>query len=211
VAGRRPLLAGTGQQVERAELVHGEHDRRVAPPGSGLALGDVVQLQDPVLLGLVVGAGRLLPGLYGLKGHLFLFEDLPEALMADVVDHPLGDQELGQLGQAPGRERQPVVNGSRQGDLFNLLTLGEAERRRPAADVPRVQGLKAVLVEVVEHLPYPVGAGEAHLGDPGHVHALDRYNSLRSQCWASKGLVGRPQAIARPRRSTLGALFAVLW
>ena len=33
----------------------------------GLALGDVVQLEGPVLLGLVVGVGRLLPGLYGLK------------------------------------------------------------------------------------------------------------------------------------------------
>ena len=31
--------------------------------------------------------------------------------MADVVDHPLGDQEVGQLGQAPGRERQPVLGG----------------------------------------------------------------------------------------------------
>ena len=29
--------------------------------------------------------------------------------MADVVDHPLGDQELGQLGQAPGRKGQVVV------------------------------------------------------------------------------------------------------
>jgi hypothetical protein len=94
--------------------------------------------------------------------------------VADVVDHPLGDQELGQLGQAPGRERQTVVNRSRQSDLFYLLTLGEAERGRPAAGVPRVKGLKAVLVEVVYDLPYPVGAGEAHLGDPGHVHALDR-------------------------------------
>jgi hypothetical protein len=30
--------------------------------------------------------------------------------MADVVDHPLGDQEVGQLGQRPGRKRQ-VENG----------------------------------------------------------------------------------------------------
>jgi hypothetical protein len=67
-----------------------------------------------------------------------------------------------------------MVNRSRQGDLFYLLTLGEAERRRPATGVLRVQRLKAVLVEVVYDLPYPVGAGEAHLGDPGHVHALDR-------------------------------------
>jgi hypothetical protein len=33
---RRPLFAGTGQQVERPELVHGEHHRRVVPPGAAL-------------------------------------------------------------------------------------------------------------------------------------------------------------------------------
>ena len=34
-----------------------------------------------------------------LKGHALLAEQDPQALVADVVDHPLGDQELGQLGQ----------------------------------------------------------------------------------------------------------------
>ncbi|KRA46028.1 hypothetical protein ASD97_38100 [Streptomyces sp. Root63] len=40
-----------------------------------------------------------------------LAEQDPKALVADVVDHPLGDQEVGQLGQAPGRERQAVLAG----------------------------------------------------------------------------------------------------
>ena len=44
--------------------------------------------------------------------------------MADVVDHPLGDQELGQLGQAPGRKGQVVVLRAGQGDLLISLRSG---------------------------------------------------------------------------------------
>jgi hypothetical protein len=32
-----------------------------------------------------------------LKGYALLAEREPQALVADVVDHPLSDQELGQL------------------------------------------------------------------------------------------------------------------
>ena len=35
-----------------------------------------------------------------LKRHALLVEQDPQALMADVVDHPLSDAEVGQLGQA---------------------------------------------------------------------------------------------------------------
>ena len=89
----------------------------VGSPGSGfaMAVGDGVQLEDPVLLGLEVGVVGCLPGLHRLKGHALLAEQHAQALMADVVDHPLGDQELGQLGQTPGRKRQagdrPVGTG----------------------------------------------------------------------------------------------------
>jgi hypothetical protein len=38
-----------------------------------------------------------------LKGDAFLAEQDAQALVADVVDHPLGDQEVGQLDQARGR------------------------------------------------------------------------------------------------------------
>ena len=44
-----------------------------------------------------------------MKGDAFLAEQDAEPLVADVVDHPLGHQEVGQLGQAPGGERQAVV------------------------------------------------------------------------------------------------------
>ena len=47
--------------------------------------------------------------------------------MADVVDHPLGDEEFGQLGQAPGGKTQVVIDRAGQGDLLDLpaLRLGE--------------------------------------------------------------------------------------
>jgi hypothetical protein len=36
---------------------------------------------------------------------------------------PLGDQEVSQLGQAPGGERQVVVMGTGQGELLDLAAL----------------------------------------------------------------------------------------
>ena len=36
----------------------------------------------------------------------------PEALVAEALHRSLGDHELGQLGDAPGRKRQVVVGGT---------------------------------------------------------------------------------------------------
>jgi hypothetical protein len=63
----------------------------------------------PVLLGFEVGVVGGLLGLYRLKRHALLAEQDPQALVADGVDHPLGDEVVGQLGQAPRRERQVVI------------------------------------------------------------------------------------------------------
>ncbi len=49
---------------------------------------------------------------------------------------------------------------------------GQGELRRPAALVPRVQRAEPVGVEVADHVADPVLAGERHLRDRGHVHAL---------------------------------------
>jgi hypothetical protein len=76
--------------------------------------------------------------------------------MADVVDHPLSDEELGQLGQAPRRERQVVILRSGKGDLLDLASLRKRERRRTPPGVLRIQRLEAVIVEVVDHLTDPV-------------------------------------------------------
>ena len=94
-----------GLEIEGSELVHADHGRGIALTRDVGAIGDGVELEDPVLLDLEVRVGGLLPGLDHLKRHALLSEQDPEALMADVVDHPLGDQELCQLGQAPGPRR----------------------------------------------------------------------------------------------------------
>jgi len=93
-AGGGPLLAGVWLQVQRPELVDADHHRRVAIAGLSLAVGEVIQLQDAVLFGLEVRVVGLLPGLYRLKRHALLAEQNPQALMADVVDHPLSDEEV---------------------------------------------------------------------------------------------------------------------
>ena len=109
-ADGRPLAAGVRLQVERPELVDADHHRRIIVTRFDLAVGDVVQLEDPVLLDFEVGVVGLLPRLHRLKRHALLTEQDPQALMADVVDHPLSDEMLGQLGQRPlsrtaGRDR----------------------------------------------------------------------------------------------------------
>ncbi|WSK67007.1 hypothetical protein OG295_01600 [Streptomyces sp. NBC_01276] len=63
--------------------------------------------------------------------------------MADIVDHPLGDQEVGQLGQAPGRERQAVLGRLGLGDLLDLPAFREGEGSRPAAFELRVERREA--------------------------------------------------------------------
>ena len=101
-----PLPPGPGLQVERPELINAKHDLRVAGLRCRLAVGDRVQVLHPGLLRRVLRVLGGLPRFQALKGDAFLAEQDPQALVADVVDHPLGHQEIRQLGQAPGRKRQ---------------------------------------------------------------------------------------------------------
>jgi hypothetical protein len=142
-----------GLEVERAELIHAEDDFGLTVFGYDLAVGDRIQVLDAGLLGGVVGVVGGLPGRYALKRHALLAEQAPQALMADVVDHPLGDQEIGQLGQAPGRKRQAVLGRLGLGDFLDLPALGQGERLRPTASVLRVERIEAVGVEVMDHVP----------------------------------------------------------
>jgi hypothetical protein len=98
-----PLPARVRLKVEGPELVHAEDNFGLARLGHDLAVGDRVEVFAPGLLGGVVGVARGLPGLCALEGDAFLAEQDAQALVADVVDYPLGDQEVGQLDQARGR------------------------------------------------------------------------------------------------------------
>lgn len=92
--------------------------------------------------------------------------------MADVVDHPLSDEEARQFGQAPGRKWQAMLSRSGLGDLLDLAALGQREGLRSATSVLGIEGGEAVGVEVVDHVADPVRAGEGDLGDLRHGHAL---------------------------------------
>jgi hypothetical protein len=159
-------------EVERPELIDADDHPWVARLGIDGAVHQAVQVQDPMLLGLQVRVAGLLPGLDQLKGHALLAEQAPQALVAGDRRPPLSDQELGQLRQRPGRERQVMVDGPGYGELGDRSALGQGEGRRTATAVARVQGVEPVQVEVVQHVTDPVGAGEGDLGDLADVHAL---------------------------------------
>jgi hypothetical protein len=159
-------------QVQRPELVHAENDLRLAGLGDDLTVSDRIQVLDPGLLHRVIGVFGGLPGFQPLKGDALLAEQHAQALMADVVDHPLSHHELAQLGQAPGGKRQAMVGWPGLGNLLDLPPLAQRELRRPPAPVPGIQRAEPVSVEVVDHIADPVLAGKRHLRDRGHVHAL---------------------------------------
>jgi hypothetical protein len=79
--------------VERPELVPADDHGGVAR--GGLPIGDLVELEDSVLLRLEVRVVAHLERLDHLKRDAFLAEQDLQALVADVVDHLLSHQELG--------------------------------------------------------------------------------------------------------------------
>jgi hypothetical protein len=118
---------GWGCRLQRPELVHADDLLRIIEPTLALAIGERVQVEHPLLLGLIIGVGRLFPGLYALKGHALLAQHRAQPLMADVVDHPLIDLIVGKLRQAPGRERLPVILRPRPRDPLDLIALSFGE------------------------------------------------------------------------------------
>ena len=115
---------GLGCRVERPELINAKDDFRIARLRSHLPVSDRVQVLGPRLLRRVPRVFGRLPGFQALKGDALLAEQDPQALVADVLDHPLGHQELGHLNQAPGGKRQVMLDRLRLGDLLDLPPLG---------------------------------------------------------------------------------------
>ena len=171
---RRPRIpARLRLQVEWPELVQADDNVRERF-GAGLRdpVGDRVQLEDPVLLGLEAGVVGALPAPHRLKADAFLTQQLAEPFVRDVVDHPLGDQVVGELGQAPGREWLAEVGWNRERDPLDRLPLRQREGARPATPVTRIEGVEAVSVEVMDQLPHSVRVAEHNLRDPRRRHPL---------------------------------------
>src|SRR5664279_5020475 len=119
-----PVVPGVGLEVERSELVIAHDDVRIARGRLGLSAGEVVELENPVLLRSTVGVVRLLPGLQRLTGDTLLVEERPESLVADGLDHPLSHQVVGQPGERPSGKRFAVVGRTTEGDLSDRLVRG---------------------------------------------------------------------------------------
>lgn len=92
------LATLVGLEVQRPELLDADDLVRILGARVALALGQRVEVEHPPLLWLLVGGGRLLPGLYALKGHALLAQQRAQPLVADVLDHPLIDQKVRELG-----------------------------------------------------------------------------------------------------------------
>jgi hypothetical protein len=56
-----PVVPGVGLEVERSELVIAHDEVGIARGRLGLSVGEVVELENPVLLRHEVGVVRLLP------------------------------------------------------------------------------------------------------------------------------------------------------
>ncbi|MGW2492100.1 NUDIX domain-containing protein [Streptomyces sp. NPDC001606] len=88
--------------------------------------------------------------------------------MADVVDHPLGDQEVHQLGQAPGRKGQVVFVGkSESGEPITETAVRELYEETGLAVKP--ESLK------VAHIIRGAWGGEAPNGFLTVVFAADEW------------------------------------
>jgi hypothetical protein len=61
---------------------------------------------------------------------LFALQRRPQPLVGEVLYDPLGDQEIGELGQAPPGERQPVLSRRELGELLDLPPLAQRELRQ---------------------------------------------------------------------------------
>ena len=166
-SGRPALAAGLRLQVQRPELVEADHDRLAG-------LGERVELDDPVALGLEIRVVGALPGSHRLKADTLVVQQLPQPFVGDVHDHPLGNQIVRQLGQRPARKRLAEVLRIAEREALDLLAFGQRERLRPPSLVARIERVEAVAVEVVDHLADRVRSGEHDLADTRRRHALRR-------------------------------------
>jgi hypothetical protein len=105
-----------------------------------------------------------------LKRDALVTEQDPQALVGDVVDHPLGHQEVRQLRQAPGAERKPVLGRPRLRDLLEQdhLDPSPGHHRPGAAPHDPQQPLSLVIIDL------------ANLHTLGHARNLTRPTRRRT-------------------------------
>jgi len=92
-------------------------------------------LLDPVQLGVLAGVIGLLPSAGALEGNTALAQELPQTFSADFDPADgVAFQVVGQLAQAPVRERTPEPDRARGGRRDDELLVVAGDRRgRPPA------------------------------------------------------------------------------
>jgi hypothetical protein len=105
---------------------------------------------------------------------LFALQRRPQPLVGEVLYDPLGDQEIGELGQALPGERQPVLSRRGLGELLDLPPLAQRElRQMPPAYLGYSESRPSAL-KLRSTSPDPVIPGERRPGDLRHAHPLRR-------------------------------------
>jgi hypothetical protein len=123
-AAGEPAATRAGLQVQRPELIDTDH------PSVGGRVA--VEVEDAGLLGHEVRVFAGFPGLRRLPRRALLAQDLADGLGARPDPCVFGEV-ADQLGQAPGRERQPQCDGFAGGDAADLITGGRPELSWSAA------------------------------------------------------------------------------
>lgn len=94
--------------------------------------------------------------------------------MGNVVDHPSATRKSASLVSDQVANGSPCSTGL---DLAIFLISRRCSGVNVGGRPPRYLGYSESnpsVLKVVDHIPDPVLAGERHLRDPGHTHALSR-------------------------------------
>jgi hypothetical protein len=153
-----------GDQPDRAHLVEAD-DHAVLGLGS-------VERKDALGLRLKVRVWTPLPRARALVGESGADQRLAQRLLGQMDAHT--SQVRGQLGQRPARQRDALVVGAGARDRDDALAL--LGRRLPGAPAPvvRVQRVKPLLVERVNHLAHMRLIASHQTGDLRRRHPSRR-------------------------------------
>jgi hypothetical protein len=132
-------------------------------------------------------------------------QDLPQPLPADP--HPpvgVTGQVLGQLADAPSRERSPELGRTRPSHRHDVLDVGVADPAGTAARPARVQRGKPPLVERVDHLTHRVLVRLNQPGDRRYLRPGRRRHGDHRPAHPDRLVLAPPHDLLQPATLVLG-------
>ncbi len=128
-----------------------------------------LEFENPGGLGLVVGIRAGLPRARALKRQSGLGQHPAQMRGADQQHAAVGEM-VGQPGQRPARQRDPLAVGASPGHRDRLAAVLVGDPAGAPAPILRVQRGHPALVEVVNDLTHVRLVGHPHLRDLRHRH-----------------------------------------